>query len=167
MVTDYMNRGNLREYLEQRGKELSFKDRLEILQSNAATSLKVIGWSRLTHRDLHSGNILLDDYKSLASDLGFSQPASYQKEEGKIFGVFPYVAPEVLQGGPYTQASDIYSFGIIMYEVFANAYPYADQDQSTETSKDLLIEKICKQGLRPSIDEVPIPQLLKDLIKNC
>ena len=35
----------------------------------------------------------------------------------KIYGVMPYVAPEVLRGKPYTQAADIYSFSMIMYFV--------------------------------------------------
>ncbi|CAG8626000.1 5825_t:CDS:2, partial [Paraglomus occultum] len=77
----------------------------------------------LIHRDFHPGQ---------------SKSASFKKEEGQIFGVLPYVAPEVLQGQPYTQA----------------------------THDNLLGLKIC-QGLRPNIDEIPIPRLLKNLIKRC
>ncbi|CAG8676761.1 2358_t:CDS:10, partial [Ambispora leptoticha] len=72
------------------------------------------------------------------TDLGLCQPVNSQKQEGKIFGVLPYVAPEVLQGQPYTQASDIYSWGIIAYELFANSYPYTDKNL-TDTSLTLAI----------------------------
>ena len=65
-----------------------------------------------------------------------------------------------MRGHPYTQASDIYSFGIVAYELFANSYPYPKMDGIN------LALKVC-QGLRPNIDKVPLPQLLKDLIKKC
>src|ERR1700761_1868825 len=43
-----------------------------------------------------------------------------------LYGVLPYVAPEVLKGKEYTQASDIYGFGIIVYEVCTGLPPYHD-----------------------------------------
>uniref|UniRef100_U9TEN0 Protein kinase domain-containing protein n=1 Tax=Rhizophagus irregularis (strain DAOM 181602 / DAOM 197198 / MUCL 43194) TaxID=747089 RepID=U9TEN0_RHIID len=44
----------------------------------------------------------------------------------KIYGVLPYVAPEVLRGKEYTQKSDIYGFGIIAYEICTGFPPYYD-----------------------------------------
>jgi len=49
----------------------------------------------------------------------------------------------------------------VAYELFANAFPYTDLPHD-----DSLAPKIC-QGLRPNIDKLPIPQLLKNLIKKC
>ncbi|CAG8677953.1 19261_t:CDS:2 [Cetraspora pellucida] len=53
--------------------------------------------------------------------------ASAKPETGKIFGVSPYIAPKVLQGQPYTKTSDVYSFGIVAYELLANSYHYYDE----------------------------------------
>ena len=92
------------------------------------------------------------------ADLGLCRPAN-EEDQGKIYGVLPYVAPEVVREEKYTQATDVYSFGIVAYELFAQAYPYHDQ-------KNLSIERILR-GLRPNIDKVKIPQSLKDLIKRC
>ncbi|KLL04733.1 MAG: hypothetical protein MRERV_13c031 [Mycoplasmataceae bacterium RV_VA103A] len=156
-VADYKEEGNLREYLKKQKSD--FKDKLEQIKE-VVQGLDAIHNENLIHRDFHSGNLLIEDQCIFISDLGLSQPANYQKEEGKIFGVMPYVAPEVLQGHPYTKASDIYSFGIIAYELFANAHPYPAMDD-----QDLAIKVY--QGYRPDIDKVPIPQLLKDLIKRC
>jgi len=47
------------------------------------------------------------------TDLGLSK----NEKEGKICGILPYIAPEVLVGQPYTKASDIYSLGVIMTEI--------------------------------------------------
>ncbi|CAI2162204.1 17139_t:CDS:2 [Funneliformis geosporum] len=99
---------------------------MDYMSRDIAKGLNTIHEQNLIHRDLHSGNVLNKEGPSHISDLGISRPVNFQKEEGKIFGVLPYVAPEVLQDNPYTKASDIYSFGIIAYELFANAYPYTD-----------------------------------------
>ncbi|RIB25095.1 kinase-like domain-containing protein [Gigaspora rosea] len=69
------------------------------------------------HRVLHPGNILLKEhYKAYITDLGLSKPFNEKEKEKHIHGVLPYIAPELFQKQPYTQASDIYSFGIIMIE---------------------------------------------------
>jgi serine/threonine protein kinase len=171
MVMEYMPEGNLREYLQKKVdsndcdslSNLSLMSKLGKL-ANIAQGLRSIHYQNLIHRDLHSGNILNNSTglgeESYITDLGLSQPVSYQKKEGQIFGVLPYIAPEVLQGRPYTKTSDIYSFGIIAYELLANSYPYPDKNEVNLTLK------IC-QGYRPDIDSVLIPQLLKDLIKQC
>jgi len=100
--------------------------------------------------------------RNYITDFGLSCYTDYQRGEGEIFGVLPYVAPEVLRGEKYTQASDIYSFGIVVYELLANSYPYYEHVEDK-----LLSLRIIQDGLRPNIDKLPIPQLLKDLIKRC
>ena len=65
---------------------------------------------------MHSGNIF--SYRigwSKIGDLGLCQQVVDKKDNpNKIFGVIPYLAPEVLSKKPYTQGSDIYSFGMII-----------------------------------------------------
>ncbi|UZO01568.1 uncharacterized protein OCT59_020081 [Rhizophagus irregularis] len=94
-------------------------------------------------------------------DLGMCQPANKKsvKEEG-IYGVLPYMAPEVLRGHQYTKAADIYSFGIIMNEFLSEEIPYGDISHD-----EFLAVKICK-GQRPKISE-DVPKLLTDLIFKC
>src|SRR5207302_700057 len=95
------------------------------------------------------------------TDLGLSRPVN-ETDDGKVYGVMPYVAPEVLQRGEYTQKSDIYSFGIIATEILIGIPSYYNipHDQ-------FLAIKIC-QGLRPEfLNKFKIPPLLTDLIKRC
>src|SRR2546421_5516703 len=80
--------------------------------------LKEIHEKNYIHHDLHSGNIFSYQFDySVIGDLGLCQQVIDKKDNpNKIFGVIPYMAPEVLSKKPYTKESDIYSFGMIMWE---------------------------------------------------
>src|SRR5438045_3742752 len=78
-----------------------------------------------------------------------------------IYGVMHYVAPEVLLGKPYTQAADIYSFGMVMYFVATERQPFADRAHDHD-----LALSICN-GIRPEITEKDAPKCYIDLVKKC
>src|SRR5436190_20583961 len=119
MVLNYCERGDLRNYLK---KSIDYETKIKNL-SEFATGLLDIHNAGKVHKDLHSGNVLFEVHKTgslpYISDLGMCQPANNEeisvKKEG-IYGVLPYVAPEVLCGSQYTKEADIYSFGIIANE---------------------------------------------------
>ena len=82
------------------------------------TRLKEIHEKNYIHHDLHSGNIFSHfHFYSLIGDLGLCQQViNKRNNSNEIFGVISYLAPEVLSKKPYTRESDIYSFGMIMWE---------------------------------------------------
>src|SRR5581483_23366 len=110
-------------------------------------------------QDFHSGNILCNCASYYITDLGLCKPAD-EKTDKNVYGVLPYVAPEVLRGKYYTQTSDVYGFGIIIYELLNGLPPYHDMAHD-----EFLAVKIC-QGLRPKFI-IKVPQLLKDIAKQC
>src|SRR5947209_14981731 len=144
MDLHYCEHGDLRNYLN---KSIDYKTKIKNL-SEFARGLLDIHNAGLVHKDLHSGNLLFRThsktkrYFPLISDLGMSQPANISKEKsvskGGIYGVLPYVAPEVLCGSQYTQVADIYSFGIIMNEFMSEEIPYFDISHD-----QILTVKIC------------------------
>jgi len=77
-----------------------------------------------------------------------------------VYGVLPYMAPEILRGCRFTKAADIYSFGIIMNEYLSEGIPYGNIPHD-----HVLAIKICK-GIRPKISE-DTPKLLTELIIKC
>ncbi|UZO13221.1 uncharacterized protein OCT59_004725 [Rhizophagus irregularis] len=92
---------------------------------------------------------------------GLCRPANVSpSKDQEIYGVLPYVAPEVIKRKKYTQESDIYSFGIIAYEVCTGNYPYHDMTRDTN-----LAISICG-GHRPE-SNYKIPQLILNIIKQC
>ena len=159
IVLYYCENGDLRKYLNL-FKNCDYVSKIKIL-SQIAKGLLDIHNAEKVHRDFHSGNILLviSDSITFISDLGLCQPANNEKKKG-VYGVLPYVAPEVLRGSQYTKAADIYSFGIIMNELMSEEIPYNDVPHD-----QILTFGICK-GLRPKISE-DTPKLLADMIMKC
>ncbi|CAI2193474.1 42_t:CDS:2, partial [Funneliformis geosporum] len=103
------------------------------------------------HRDLHSGNIL--HYKSnnewYIGDLGFCGPVD--KPLGSIYGNLSYIAPEVIFGKECTKASDIYSMGMLMWEISAGQPPFANFDHNYDLAMNIV------NGMRPRIvSETPL-----------
>src|SRR2546421_9328554 len=98
MVMQYMPEGNLRNYLSNKNQELTLKDKISHLVK-IAQGLKDIHAKNLVHRDFHSGNILkgIEKTSCLITDLGLCKPVN-TKDQEDIYGVLPYVAPEVLRG---------------------------------------------------------------------
>ncbi|RGB27367.1 kinase-like domain-containing protein [Rhizophagus diaphanus] len=163
MVIEYAKDGSLRQYLNNRFNSIKWIDKLEYLKG-IANGLKSIHEKGLVHRDFHCGNMLQVDRYTTITDLGLCQPANVKSSQNeykkKIYGVLPYVAPEVLRGGEYTQESDIYAFGIIAYEVCTGLPPYHDIAHDK-----ILAISICR-GHRPK-SNYEIPQLILDIIKQC
>ena len=159
MVMNYANNGSLRQLLNNNFNSLNWNDKLYNLQFTAH-GLNTIHESGLIHRDFHCGNILNSGGCSQITDLGLCKPATSQDGGKQIFGVLPYLAPEVLKGKEYTQASDIYGFGIIAYEVCTGLPPYHDISHD-----EFLAINIC-QGLRPK-SNYKVPQLILDIIQQC
>ncbi|GBC54462.2 kinase-like domain-containing protein [Rhizophagus irregularis DAOM 181602=DAOM 197198] len=157
---------SLRQHINDNFNSLNWLKKLGLLRG-ISIGLRDIHNSGLIHHDLHCGNILVDVIGSVdvacITDLGLCQPAnvkSSQSNSNEIYGVLPYVATEVLRGKEYTQASDIYAFGIIAYEICTGLPPYHDIPHD-----ELLAMKIC-QGLRPKSNYI-VPQLIIDIINQC
>lgn len=163
LVMEYAENGNLRTNLDKTFNSMNWWNKLYLLEE-IASGLKDIHNKGLIHRNFHCGNILNNIMMSTCiSDLGLCQPANHKHmhdSKRQIYGVLPYVAPEVLREKEYTRESDIYGFGIIAHEV-VTGFPSFHEVAHDES----LAIKIC-QGLRPRSDyKVPFPIL--DIISQC
>ncbi|RHZ77214.1 hypothetical protein Glove_184g83 [Diversispora epigaea] len=164
MVLQYAEDGNLREYLKINFNNINWYQKLENL-FYLSIDLKNIHELDIVHQDFHPGNILSSDFKNdlQICDFGLSkliEANPNNPEKKNIFGVLPYIAPEVLGGEEYTKAADVYSYGIIAYEMVTGFPPYPDIPHD----KDLAM-KICN-GLRPKIP-FHTPKLITRMIMRC
>jgi serine/threonine protein kinase len=159
VVMQYANKGNLRGNLTKIVKN-DWKQKLTILYK-IISGLNMIHERNLIHYDFHDGNILKhNDIGIYISDLGLCQPVKSFLKQHDIYGVIPFMAPEVLRGKSYTPASDIYSFSMIMWEFTSGVSPFNDRAHDLQLSLS-----ICK-GERPEIIE-NTPQCYVDLMKKC
>src|SRR4051812_14637856 len=166
MVMQYAENGSLRQHLNNNFNSLDWMNKLYNLY-HIANGLSNIHNNKLIHHDFHCGNTLsygsIIFFNSLITDLGLCKLAnvkSPQSGDKQVYGVLPYVAPEVLRGKEYTQAIDIYGFGIIAYELCTGLPPYHDI-----AHEESLAVRIC-QGLRPK-SNYKIPQVILNIIKQC
>ncbi|GES97472.1 kinase-like domain-containing protein [Rhizophagus clarus] len=164
MILDYAEGGSFNNWLNNNYKEFSWSRKLKVLLY-IIQGLKVIHQKSIVHRDLHTGNILfttnnIDDFNVVISDTGLCGKVG--NTETNIYGIMSYVAPEVLKGKHYTEAADIYSFGMIMYFAATGKQPFNDFAHDSE----VLALNICN-GTKPEINELKMPKCYVDLMKRC
>ncbi|CAI2183591.1 16546_t:CDS:2, partial [Funneliformis geosporum] len=133
--------------------------RLQVLLSGISNDDIQEIW-QVSYITLHQDLTLKDATSLCTCDLGLSKSAT-EAADNETYGIIPYVAPEVLQGQKYTKKSDIYSFGMIMWECMTGRRPFWDCAHDTE-----LILDIC-DGLRPPIGDIAAPEGYIELMKKC
>ncbi|RHZ79129.1 hypothetical protein Glove_151g89 [Diversispora epigaea] len=160
LVLKYYNT-DLRQFLKNNYRSLTLLKKYMIIDK-ITRSLFKMHEKRIMHRDLHSGNILYNasNLRWYISDLGLSGPVN--KPSNSIYGNLPFVAPEVYCGQSYTEKSDIYSIGILMWEVITGKIPHGDHDYENNSHLALAIAS----GYRPKIYKY-IPLEYANLMKQC
>ena len=156
----YYDSGDLINYITSDFYNISWYLKLDKLK-HIITGLKNIHDVNIIHKDFHSGNIFFNVANTaFIGDLGISKSATEATDDDENYGIIPYMAPEIFQGQKYTKASDIYSYGMIMWEFMTGRRPFWDRVHDTE-----LIIEIC-DGLRPPI-VTNAPEGYVDLMKEC
>src|ERR1044072_3421980 len=161
IVMRYAENGSLRKNLKDIVKDRWINKLIKL--KDIISGLNTIHQKQLIHCDFHHGNVLSQEYFMFISDLGLCKPVEYfqhSKKDDNIYGVLPFVAPEILRGKPYTTASDIYSFSMIMWEFTSGMPPFNNRAHDLQLSIN-----IC-EGERPEIIE-NTPQCYVDLMKKC
>ena len=159
IIMKYYKLGSLKDYITKNFYNIKWYEKLEILRRILA-GLDHLHKQKIIHRDFHSGNILYEnDFDIVISDLGISK-SSIDNDDDEIYGIISYMAPEILQGKEYTMASDIYSFGMIMWELMTCRMPFWDQNNYIE-----LVIKICN-NFRPQIIK-NTPKGYTELMQKC
>ncbi len=105
--------------------------------------------------------LLFDSTNSFIGDLGLAISVSETDGIKDVQGVMPFLAPELLSGhGSYSQATDVYAFGIIMWEISSHEKPFDDFNHDKYLALKIL------KGFRPTITD-DTPPFYRDLMQKC
>jgi len=110
---------NARNILEA-GKEQPLEIQMDLLVQTLQ-ALHYLHRHGILHRDLKPANVLVVDGQVRVLDFGL---ATNKDAEAEIAGTLPYMSPEILQGQPASQSSDLYAVGMMAYELLANQHPF-------------------------------------------
>lgn len=160
----YCSNGNLCQYLEKNHDILAWSERYR-LSIEIAQGLEFLHKAGFHHRDLHSGNILLDDKRTaLLCDFGLSKSSnrSQTSDIAATIGVASFLAPERFPSPRpvYTASCDIYSLGVILWHISSGRIPFQARLRDARLLHELM------QGLREDIAP-GTPKPFADLIVKC
>eukprot|EP00040_Diaphanoeca_grandis_P034324 m.212373 g.212373 ORF g.212373 m.212373 type:complete len:708 (-) comp33125_c0_seq1:92-2215(-) len=119
IVMEYAEGGTIFEYLQSRGGELLAESEVMHLFVQIVLSLQGIHSHNILHRDLKTQNIMLDrDHLVVkVGDFGISKVLTSKSKANTVVGTPCYISPELCEGKPYNQKSDIWALGCVLYEV--------------------------------------------------
>ncbi|KAF9260972.1 kinase-like protein [Marasmius fiardii PR-910] len=156
-ASPWMEKGNLVEYLQDNPADSSKRFQFAW---GVANGLRHLHSLNVVHGDLKPSNVLITSNEvACLSDVGlhtFKPDDLYDDEKST-----PWCAPEALTEGSFTQSSDIFAYGSICYQIFAQRIP------SQDSSEDVLYNAIAdqeQQSERPS--EINVP-MLWEVMKRC
>lgn len=127
LVYVYMTNGSLASHLYREDLEALSWDLRVYIALDVARGLEYLHDGAIPpviHRDIKSSNILLDQsMRARVADFGLSREEMVNKHVGNIQGTFGYLDPEYISTGQFTKKSDVYSYGLLLFELIASRTP--------------------------------------------
>lgn len=161
IVTEYVEGGSLADKLVS-GKVPREQAIRWVAEISAA--LEYAHLNGIIHRDIKPANILIDHHgRAKLADFGIAQSSMKTGEFAPSLGTLRYMSPEQLEGKPSDHRSDLYSLGVVLYEVMTGRIPYSSSEPNVLRKEIVLatpsdwpsdipadVQKICQKVLSKS-----------------
>ena len=160
LVLEYLPGGTLKAVLEavtRRGEQLSFEVLLDYA-TQVAEGLSYAHRRAVVHRDLKTSNVMLTEERQLKiTDFGVAKLSQFSVSTipGSLIGTLRYMSPEQAQGREVDARSDLFSFGVVLFELTTGRLPFEGENREALLSKIINLPAPALSAFRA---EVP-PQL--------
>ncbi|XP_038110312.1 raf homolog serine/threonine-protein kinase Raf [Culex quinquefasciatus] len=170
IVTQWCEGSSLYKHIHVNETKFKLNTLIDIARQ-AAQGMDYLHAKNIIHRDLKSNNIFLhDDFSVKIGDFGLATAKvrwSGSQQSNQPTGSILWMAPEVIrmkEQNPYSFQSDVYAFGIVLYEMLTESLPY-----SHINNKDQILFMVGCGKLRPDLTKVrsDCPQALKRCVEDC
>ena len=161
IVMELIEGKSLRDVIRSENKLLP--RRASEIAAEVAAALAVSHRAGLIHRDIKPGNILLTrDGTVKVTDFGIARAWNDSEEltrTGAVIGTATYFSPEQAQGEPADERSDIYSLGVVLYEMLVGRPPFKG-----DSPVSVAYQHVQEPALLPSADNPDVPENLERIV---
>ncbi|WP_020155432.1 Stk1 family PASTA domain-containing Ser/Thr kinase [Caldibacillus debilis] len=160
IVMEYVEGETLKEYIKHR-HPLPVETAVDIMKQLAA-AVRHAHQNNIIHRDIKPQNILIDKQGNVKiTDFGIATAltATTITDTNSVLGSVHYISPEQIKGSQATKKSDIYSLGIVMFELLTGKLPYSGETAVAIALKHLQEDLPSPRRLNPSI-----PQSVENIV---
>ncbi|MCD8300687.1 MAG: Stk1 family PASTA domain-containing Ser/Thr kinase [Clostridiales bacterium] len=161
IIMEYVQGITLKSYIEKKGK-LNYRETLSIA-IQVSRGIQAAHAKGIIHRDIKPQNIIIStDGKVKVTDFGIARAASENTIHSDVMGSVHYASPEQARNGYVSTRSDIYSLGIVMYEMVTGRVPF-----DGESSVEVAIKHLQDEMVAPSTYAPDLPISLEKIILKC
>lgn len=161
IIMEYVEGITLKTYIEKKG-QLNYRETLSIA-IQVGRGIQAAHAKNIIHRDIKPQNIIIStDGKVKVTDFGIARAVSEHTIHSDVMGSVHYASPEQARNGYVSNRSDIYSLGIVMYEMITGRVPY-DGDSTVAVA----IKHLQDEMVPPSEYARDIPISLEKIILKC
>lgn len=161
IVMEYVEGITLKTYIEKKG-QLSFKEAVSIA-IQVGRGIEAAHNKNIVHRDIKPQNIMIStEGKVKVTDFGIARAATSNTISSDVMGSVHYSSPEQARNGFVDGKSDIYSLGIVMYEMVTGRVPF-----DGDTTVAVAIQHLQEEIVPPSVYAPNLPISMEKIILKC
>ena len=161
IVMEYVEGITLKTYIEKKG-QLSFKEAVSIA-IQVGRGIEAAHNKNIVHRDIKPQNIMIStEGKVKVTDFGIARAATSNTISSDVMGSVHYSSPEQARNGFVDGKSDIYSLGIVMYEMVTGRVPF-----DGDTTVAVAIQHLQEEMVPPSVYAPNLPISMEKIILKC